>query len=244
MDDILHKEQVAFFPTPSKIVDRLYEYSSEVEYKETKVKNVFSRRIRIFHTASIEDKFRFQLITIDFSVKGNQSESTSLIKKISSLFDNVVVSVGTNMRIEKVNNLNDLFNRWQSIKEGIRKTYKGFAVENYLNVIDYMLANPRSLIEFLHEYKMFGLFFNGYMRDIPLERFVILDESGIELIAKRVSYDIECIQLKTILNIEKESIQGEYYYESSCLLDATVKILGENKNQKYKLLCFGLRKNL
>jgi hypothetical protein len=91
---------------------------------------------------------------------------------------------------------------------------------------------------------MFGLFFNGYMKEIPLGRYVIVDESGTELLAKKVNYDMECIQLKSILTTEKESIQGEYYYESSCLLDATIEILGENKNQKYKLLCFGLRKNL
>ena len=182
-------------------------------------------------------------MTLNFSEKGDQSESTSLLRKISYLFDSVVVSVDNSMRIEKVNNLNELNDRWQYIKKEISKTYQGFAVENYLNTIDSLLKNSERLIEFFHEYKMFGLFFNGFLNAFPIGRPIILEKSGIELSAKKVNDDFECVQLRTFLENEKENVEGEFYYENSCLLDATVNLSKENEKHKYQLLCFGLRKN-
>ena len=243
MDSFIHKEEMISLKIPSKIGTRSYEYVSKIEFREKNIKSIFSRKIKIFHTGVVAGKHRFQLLTLNFSEIGDQSESTSLLRKISYLFDNVVVSVDNSMRIEKVNNLNDLFNRWLYIKEEISRTYKGFAVENYFNTIDYLLKNPVRLIEFFHEYKMFGLFFNGFLNTFPIGRSIILEKSGIELSAKKVNDDIECVQLRTFFENEKENVEGEFYYENSCLLDATVNLSKENEKHKYQLLCFGLRKN-
>lgn len=243
MDNFIHNQEIISLKIPPKIETRSYEYISKIEYGEKNLQRIFSRKIKIFHKGIVAGKHRFQLLTLNFSEKGDQSESTSLLRKISYLFDCVVVSVDNNMRIEKVINLNKLNDRWLYIKKEISKTYKGFAVENYFNTIDNLLKSPEELIEFFHEYKMFGLFFNGFLNAFPMGRAVILEKSGIELSAKKVNNDIECIQLRTFLENEKESVEGEFYYENSCLLDATINLSKENEKHKYKLLCFGLRKN-
>lgn len=236
----VNRKEFTEFKLPFIGGSRLYTYSSEVFDHQNKQFTVFTRKIRIIHLGKISGKHRFQLITLEFDTGNTEQVNSKIIKKLSYLFDDIIVTVDETMAIDKVINNAELLIRWELIKEKISKTYKGAEIENYFIALDQILNNEKELIQFFQEYKMFGLFFNGFLQDFPINKNVFFEKLDKNLIANFVNNDADCIEIKLISKANNEEI---YYYENSILLDGLIKLVDNDKEYKYKLISLGLRKN-
>lgn len=219
---------------------RLYTYSSEVFNIKNKQLTVFNRKIRIIYLGKISGKHRFQLITLEFETGNTEQVNSKIIKKLSYLFDDIIVTVDETMAIDQVINVPELLARWLLLKEKISETYKGAEIENYFITIEQILNDRKELIQFFQEYKIFGLFFNGFLQDFPINKNVFFEKLDKNLIANFVNNDADCIEIKLISKTNNEEI---YYYENSILLDGLVKLVDNDRRYKYKLISLGLRKN-
>lgn len=228
---------------PAEVRSRIFQYSTEIYLEESK-KQIFNcRKLKISHLGKVEGKHRFQIITLNIDVKNTEKRNTRLLKKISYLFDDVMVEADEILRIKKVINQSKLISRWKNLKLDLLNSYKGDAVEHYFKTIDNVLENEELLIEFLHEHKMFGLFFNGYVQNFPIDKKIYYEETGFSLSAGFKNKDKSCVQIKVEgLQGEKKIIE-EYYFEESILLDGKATICEIGKISKYKLTQLGLRKN-
>ena len=236
----VNRKEFTEFKLPFIGSSRLYIYSSEVFNNKNKQLTVFNRKIRVIHLGKISGKHRFQLITLEFDTGNTEQVNSKIIQKLSYLFDDIIVNVDETMAIDQVINLPELLARWLLLKEKISETYKGAEIENYFITIEQILNDKKELIQFFHEYKMFGLFFNGFLQNFPINKNVFFEKLDKNLIANFVNNDADCIEIKLISKTNNEEI---YYYENSILLDGLVKLVDNDKKYKYKLISLGLRKN-
>lgn len=245
------KEEYRFFihdfanlKLPTEVRSRMFQYSTDIYMEESQKRVLNCRKLKISHLGKVEGKHRFQIITLDIDIRNTEKRNIRLLKKLSYLFDDVLVEVDEILRITKVINQPQLINRWKNLKLGLLSAYKGESVEHYFKTIDDVVENEKMLIEFLHEHKMFGLFFNGYVQNFPIDKKIYYEETGFFLWAGFKNKDKSYVQIQVHGFQGEKKITEEYYFEESNLLNATSTISEIGKLSKYKLTQLGLRKNL
>lgn len=216
-------------------------YSNLKRLKE----NSFVRSVEVIYLGQLKVNSIFQLLCTAVDFSGDNLEDAPLLRKISYVFDEVVVSVDVAGNIVQVNNHNEILKRWLVTKAALQKDTEGIAVSNYFDTMDRLMRDTEELIRFLSENKMYGLYFNGYwgkhhnhtpqlkkLDDARTEQIEVFEferkESGVEL-------------QTTLLNND-ELYNGRYLYQDHQLMEAALELNELDHRIKYNVLCLGLRK--
>ena len=85
---------------------------------------------------------------------------------------------------------------------------------------------------------MFGLFFNNYFHDFPINKLINIEYDSSQLKANYCNNNQDCVKIIT----SNKKINEEFYFENSIPLDAFVYNLEQNTNRNYKMISLGLRK--
>lgn len=168
-----------------KVTGRIYRLENVIiENPDTSYsrQTSFVRNVEMYYLGRKKLLHYYQVLTTHFSYSNEDNAMGMLLRKISYVFDEVELLADDENNIVKVLNLPEIRKRWLTTAEILFKDHKGEAIENYFHTISNMLENEKSVISFLNEYKMFGLFFNGqcseYHHGIKKKRIIFRDDEN------------------------------------------------------------------
>ncbi|NIF06853.1 hypothetical protein F3J23_15510 [Chryseobacterium sp. Tr-659] len=160
-----------------RILQNLHQKTYRLETIVTEQKNPvyaimksYARQVEVYYLGKAKEEHRFHILVVEFDFSDHDTSMGKLIKRISYLFDELELKVDNEGNITAVDNLLFLRLRWGEIQTKLSKTHKGEAIDNYFNQISSILEDEMKLIDFLGEYNMFGLLFNGLLGSFDTKR--------------------------------------------------------------------------
>lgn len=145
----------------------IYRFETIVEDKEygTAGKK-WIREVEIFLTGEEEETDRYQVLSYSIDFQSHASTpSFNLVEQIGYVFDDVRLSIDKKTgKMVKVNNLPEIFKRWKETEKELLVLNRGAVVVNYCKQLESLLNREDAFIQFLTEYKMFGLYFNEMLQ--------------------------------------------------------------------------------
>lgn len=207
--------------------------------------NSFVRKVEVIYLGQLKSNSIFQLLCIAVDFSGDHLEDAPLLRKISYVFDEVVVSVNAAGNIVQVNNHNEILKRWQDTKAVLQKETEGSIVLDFFDTMDRLMSNTEELIRFLSENKMYGLYFNGYWgkHHNQTPRLKKLDDTRTEQIGV-FEFDRKDKGVELFINLlnNDELYNGRFLYQDHQLMEASLELNELDHHIKYNALCLGLRK--
>ena len=202
----------------------------------------YTRTVEIFFLKKQKELYHYQILCTKFDFSDQDTATGFFLKKISYLFDELDLYADEENNIVKINNISSLRLRWQGLKVKLLETNKGDVVENYFRSVSSVFGNEESLIAFLHNYNMFGLYFNGQLGQYPDDgkKIRVITEGKIEHLHKEnLSAEQNEIKWKFSADENKNHLEGTSIYEKGILKENYV-LSRENKCEiKYSLLWVG-----
>ncbi|WP_128330277.1 hypothetical protein [Apibacter sp. HY039] len=221
---------------------------------------VWVRDIGIIFTGREEEGYRFQVFCLKVEDRSASAPIYSLEKTKFRLFDDVRISVSAEGEIKKLNNLSTIQKRWKEMRRELEKINQGDSVQNYFNSIDQLLEDKQKIINFLSDYVMLGLFFNGTVfgnlaaftenKKTVAPEFLLStrieelwkkqntqqQQNEIYFSVKGQAIDPAKPQQKDLL----KKYEGTFIYEGNRLIDAGIETHYNNHFRKHTLLWTGL----
>lgn len=189
----------------------------------------------------------YQIFTAKISIKSNVSVADEyLIKQLGYAFDEIEVGVDYSGKMIRIYNVKELQFRWNLTRQKLEQEYIGIEVQSYFRSIDAILNNEEKLIEFLSNYKMFGLYFHGLFGNYLLWEMPIQRENRAE--------DFENTLVKEFIFPEKremvkykiegkspalEKYEGQLIYDNFQLQEALIECKNEVQSIKYGAVFLG-----
>lgn len=207
----------------------------------------YSREKSYVRTAEVYDLgkenncFKYQILIVDFNFSDDDNAMGKLIKQISYLFDELILTIDEEGNIISVENLLFLRLRWTKIQSDLLKLHQGNAVENYFNQINIVLENEPSLIEFLQEYNMFGLLFNGLWNSFEERRIRKTKKQYVEMMTPEKK-DGKIIQIISAENLEQSDVtyfRGINIFSKNNFVESFIEIKKHQYHLKHSLLWIG-----
>lgn len=130
----------------------------------------YTRTAEVYCLGKKNEENLFQILVTGFDFSEDDNAMGKLIKQISYLFDELVLAIDKNGNIVEIDNINFLRLRWIKMVAKLSKNHKGEIVENYFIQISNLLQDKEKLIDFLGDYNMFGLLFNGLLNSSNTKR--------------------------------------------------------------------------
>ncbi|MFV0304803.1 MAG: hypothetical protein ACK5IC_04880 [Moheibacter sp.] len=209
---------------PEEKYSVMYRFHTVVKKENTQSKktpdNHYIRKVKIKYLGMIGENYVHQFLTLEDQMEG--PFDTLLLRKLSSIFDELLVQSDVQGTINSVLNIPHLKKRFKEIKTKLKKNHGGSVLENYYLQIDKILANEELLIQFLSEKRMLGLVFNGLWK---------LEENENTIIKQKE----ETVTVKR----DKNDFQEIYIYKNNRLQEASAMFNQINHN----LLCLGSEKS-
>ena len=215
---------------------------------ESVVTKQYIRKVAIAYLGQIKGKNFFQIFCTAIDFKGDHFQNIPFLRKISTVFDEVLVTVNNNGIIEKINNIDALQLRWKNIKNILNVDNKGGEMLHYFKTIDKLINSQQMLINFLSEHKMYGLYFNAFWNTYKFDEPYLVSRGTAknnwkeEVTAKQpITGSNEKINL--MVNSVEKIYQGMFYYQDNQIVQAEINQDELNNLYHYTLLCLGLRKS-
>ncbi|PWN59750.1 hypothetical protein [Chryseobacterium viscerum] len=201
----------------------------------------YTRQIEVYYLGKTKEDHQFQILVVEFDFSDQDTAMGKFIKKISYLFDELECRVDNEGNITAVDNLLFLRLRWGKIQSELSKTHKGEAIDNYFNQIGSILEDEAKLIDFLTEYNMFGLLFNGLLESFDTKRKRISPDGFTEIMTPEK--DEEKMILKvSAQNLEQSEIddfKGIFICKGNQYEEGFIEIKKQNFHLKHSLLWIG-----
>ena len=236
-----HNEVQILLPTAS--CEKIYRFTNEST--KNKHTTIVLKRVLIGFSGIVNNLWRYQLICLDYEIEAKHLASTTILRKVNNVFNELKVYVNQNGTIMSIINLKQLRERWQNAKEELLQVNEGSTLLDFLSDTDELLENETELLKFVSSKEMYGLYFNscwGY-HDVNKPRF-----EGLEInIEKRVLYDQHTQHLQKpysqdatlILKSckDKKQKESEFKYKNNQLQEAFLEINSPTKTSKYSIIC-------
>lgn len=200
----------------------------------------YVRKIEVYELGFLKENQVFQILTRDYSFSNEDNSEGKLIKQISYLFDDIELLVDHDGNLLEVLNKDNLQTRWKYIKLKLSKQHKGSVIENYFRQLTELLEKEQELIDFLQEYHMLGLFFNGLWSCDERIRTKVTEGYTQIVIPEIVDGKYrQSIVSKDVDNKEASGFKGINFYSQNTLEESYIEIQENNHHFKYSLLWIG-----
>ncbi|WP_306349962.1 hypothetical protein [Flavobacterium sp. '19STA2R22 D10 B1'] len=217
----------------------------------------YIRDVEIIFIANVGSLLRYQVLCMNtlFKTENITIPSEFMLRRISYIFDEISISVNREGRIVELHNLKEIRKRWIITETELRKDNKGTAIENYFKSIDKLLKNETEVIDFLSDYKMYGLYFHGYYGEYDsrginrrkvenpdfLEDHIIEETIEIKNLKKENDSLTELTVTGSFLDVAEQISQydGELYFKNGQLKEALIAIEYKSTQIKYNVLWVG-----
>lgn len=201
----------------------------------------FVRNIEVYYLAKKEANNQFQILVTEFDFSNDDNAMGKLIKQLSYLFDELILTIDVDGNIVSIDNLGFLRLRWVKIRTKLSSLHQGNAVENYFNQISKLLENEESLIEFLKEYNMFGLLFNGLwnVSEGIKERKTQMGYTELMTSTKNNEKIIQTITAKDLEQSDVTYFKGINFINKGNFVEAFIEIKNREYHLKHSLLWIG-----
>jgi hypothetical protein len=221
---------------------------------------ILNRKVRIYYVGRINDLHKYQLGCIETDCKlERQADSTlDLMRKVHNVFRLLVLGADANGTIQKMYNFPYIQEEWLQIKVNLLTEYDDTDIEkwNLILKMDVLLQNYDAVLNYLRLPNMYGLFFNGYWRDVFPEEKIIVEQTYGEEFGKTqfqesVQYSIRengIQQLVTICADKNSLFDAQISYSGICIfLDGALdvcrkKIENDSIRFNYSAKWVGLKK--
>ncbi|MCD1115995.1 hypothetical protein [Chryseobacterium turcicum] len=201
----------------------------------------YVRTAEVYDLGKENNYFKYQILIVDFNFSDDDNAMGKLIKQISYLFDELILTIDEEGNIISVENLLFLQLRWTKIQTDLLKLHQGNVVENYFNQINMVLENEPSLIEFLQEYNMFGLLFNGLWNSFEERRIRKTKKEYVEIMTPEKKGG-KIIQIISAENLEQSDVtyfRGINIFSKNNLVESFIEIKKHQYHLKHSLLWIG-----
>ena len=228
---------------PTESCEKIYRFKNVIT--KNKLTTTVLKRIEISLSGIENNLWRYQLICLDYEIEAKHLGSTTILRKVNNVFNEVKVYVNQNGAIMSIINLKQLQERWQNAKVELLEMNEGATLLDFLSDTDELLENHENVLKFISSKEMYGLYFNscwGY-HDINKPRFEQL-EINME---KRILYDQHTQHLQKpysqdatlILKSynDKKQKESEFKYKNNQLQEAFLEINAPTKTSKYSIIC-------
>jgi hypothetical protein len=125
----------------------------------------FERSIRIYYVGNMESGHKYQVFCPDaeFQFERTTEPNHVMLKRMSFVFDEVVLSTDEAGTITALHNFPFLQYRWAQIRERLSNDYDCDEFTEQATRMDALLGSQESVIGYLQLPSMLGLYFNGYL---------------------------------------------------------------------------------
>lgn len=189
----------------------------------------------------------YQIFTSKITIKSNVSIADEyLIKQLGYVFDEIEAGVDFSGKIVKIYNLKALQFRWNLKQEELEQDYIGASVYSYFKNIGRILNNESQLIDFLSDYKMFGLYFHGLfgnylLWEMPIKRELRIEDFEYTIVNEQIFPEKRDF-VKYKIEGKSEAIdeyKGELIYNEFQLQEALIVCENKMHSIKYGALFLG-----
>jgi hypothetical protein len=233
-------------------------FTTVVEQLENgkKTVNTFEREVDISYEGYNNQYYLYRVCYLDavFQLENRYKADERLVKKISFVFDDLLLGVGSQGRVQKILDMDGLKNRWQKVKTGISEQFEGEYITHYLQGMDELLENEKAVIEFLQLPAMYGNYFNGlwdtfhYQQEYQnrvrygkeAEGITVEETVQCHLLETREEDQVLELDIKTSSNLVT-AYKGNYRYYNGLLQDGERKINMNNTTITYSVKWTGLQ---
>jgi hypothetical protein len=218
--------------------------------------NTFEREVDISYQGYNNEYYLYRVCYLDavFQLSNKYKPDERLVKKLSFVFDDLLLGVGAQGLVEKVLNTDALKNRWQVEKAAINEQYEGEYITHYLKGMDDLLENEKAVIEFLQMPGMYGNYFNGlwntfhYQQDYynrvrygkEAEGVTVDETVQCKLVESAEDNQVVELDIATTNNLVTE-YKGAYRYFNGLLQNGERKISINNTTITYTIKWTGLQ---
>lgn len=201
----------------------------------------YVRAVEVYDLGKENNYFKVQILVTEFDFSNDDNAMGKLVKQLSYLFDELILTIDMDGNIVNVDNLTFLTLRWIKIRTKLSGLHQGNAVENYFNQMSTLLENEESLIEFLQEYKMFGLLFNGLWTVSEGKRERKTKEGYTEIMTstKKGEKINQTITAKDIEQSDVMYFKGINFINKGNFVEAFIEIKKREYHLKHSLLWIG-----
>lgn len=201
----------------------------------------YIRKIEVYGLGILKDVQVVQVLTREFIFSNDDNSEGKLLKQISYLFDELELSVNSDGSIINVLNKKSLIERWREIQHKLLMQNKGELIENYFIQITKLLENESELINFLEDYNMFGLLFNGLWNSKNQMRTKITKDGYKQIMIPEITEGklIQKISIKDNEHTKIDYMNGINCYDQNTLEESYIEIKENNHHFKYSLLWVG-----
>lgn len=211
------------------------------------IQRTYIREVEIMPIGKQENLEVYQIFTAKISIKSNVSIADEyLLKQIGYAFDEIEAGVDYSGKIVRIFNTEMLRFRWTKKSIELEEEYVGDYIQSYFRYIDFVLENEKKLIEFLSDYKMFGLYFHGLfgnylLWEMPIRREKTAPDFDNEIIWESIYPEKkETVRYKIEANGNGfEKYEGELIYDNFQLKEAFIECKKETQSVKYGALFLG-----
>ena len=102
------KPQTTNFNTNKLECNRLYNFSACVLDDRQNILVQHNRKVQIIYIGKVSGFHRFQLLTLDYKFQNKRNNNNALIEEIAYLFDEIIVNINEDFKINQVVNLVEL----------------------------------------------------------------------------------------------------------------------------------------
>ena len=208
-----------------KLLSALYRFSTTVHDENPKLQKIYIREVSVSQLNVKNGATKFQLLCKKY--KFEDPHITPLIRKMTYVFDVLMVAVNPDGRITAIENEKEMKKKWERLKEELQKDHGGYVFENYIHSVDLTIYEKEKLIAFLESDKMYGLFFKSLWMldniDEMSSHYKVMKTQSTTKLAKRISSDLQ---------------NEQYIFQDNNLKEC----LKKNNHIQYEILCLGLKK--
>jgi len=223
-------------------------------------KNTIKRKVQIAYAGrkGMLQKYQVFLFETECIFDHKLEPYHLLIRRLTYVFDEYFIGVAPNGIIVEVFNVEFIQYRWNKIRSKLMQEHEGEIVEQYMEEINDRVRDHDSILNYLQQLSMYGLYFNGYWNNgLPGKYFVdkefnfegqkhlLKEEMNVLNVSTELAEGIVLKVSGNVLDTAKQiCINGKYQYINGILSEAESISVAESVKIKHSVSWVGLRKRL
>jgi len=169
------------------------------------------------HSLGFNTTYEIELYNINLSLSERLEKASDFTRRVMLRYDYIQPKVNAKGKVVSVQNIKELQDMWQPLKENILQDYEGDVAADYLKEVEEKIMTQNFILSPMSQYFFFGLLFPGipvnHSEEWKSTRAVEISDYEEEKFQETVSFD------KKTENLKLYKISGNTLPDSNFVLE-------------------------
>jgi hypothetical protein len=255
-------QQHIHIPYPEIGSEQLLLFTTCIEKKDEKGRldvDLFKRRVNVVYLGKTGNSIRYQLFLYESTLElsARLDKYNVLLTRMSYVFDECYIAVDESGHLVEVLNWEFIQYRWEVIKSRLLPDFEGEKFAPFFEEMEARVKDKESILDFLQQPSMYGLYFNGYRdlkeQEVPISYRPLFEDNDPLTIVETVTAQEVRKQDNQIVTLEIQGaeegsasicLEGQFRYLDGLLHDGFKELNIGSQHSSYSVKWVGLKKVL